>query len=69
MAMYESHRASALSLEISVGVSRFISSIVNGVADMRAAHRTRLALSNLTDAQLDDIGLCRSDVNALFTRR
>lgn len=69
MAMYETRGASALSLEISVGVGRIIAAVVNGIADIRAAHQTRVALSKLTDAQLDDIGLNRADVNGMFVGR
>jgi len=66
MATYDTTRTSALSLEISAGISRAISAVLNGISDLRAAHRTRIALSSLTDVQLDDIGLCRADIRTRF---
>ncbi len=66
MAMYDTNRTSSLSLEISARISRAVSVLMTGFADLRAARRTRAALSNLTDSQLEDIGLCRGDIAAYF---
>ena len=44
-------------------LGRFIVSAINGVADWNDARVTRNALSKLTDRELDDIGLCRGDID------
>ncbi len=46
----------------------FFSSIVSAVAAWNDARVTRNALSRLTDRELDDIGLCRGDIDAIARR-
>lgn len=46
-------------------VSSFIVSIVSAVAEWNDARQTRHALDGLTDRELDDIGLCRGDIEAI----
>ncbi|GAA6209695.1 DUF1127 domain-containing protein [Cognatishimia sp. WU-CL00825] len=39
-----------------------VSEILNGFVVWYTKHKTRKALLDLSEAQLDDIGLCRADV-------
>ncbi|MEX0316629.1 MULTISPECIES: DUF1127 domain-containing protein [unclassified Ruegeria] len=40
-------------------------SVVNAVVDWNDARATRNALSDLSDRELEDIGLCRGDIDAV----
>jgi len=44
-------------------IGRGIVIAMNAVADWNDARVTRNALSKLTDRELDDIGLCRGDID------
>ncbi len=46
-------------------IGRFIVSMINGLADWNDTRVTRNALAKLTDRELDDIGLCRGDIDDL----
>lgn len=48
-------------------LSRAISNFVADIAAWNEARATRLALSRLTDHELDDIGLRRADLGHLST--
>ncbi|OWU85484.1 hypothetical protein ATO6_00580 [Oceanicola sp. 22II-s10i] len=49
-------------------IGRFISNAIITVADWNDARVTRNALSRLTDRELDDIGLCRGDIDDVTAR-
>jgi uncharacterized protein YjiS (DUF1127 family) len=57
MAVTDTHRAAA-----SVTVSHGFSGIVAKFLAWKVAYQTRKALSRLSDRQLEDIGLDRSDI-------
>lgn len=46
-------------------VASFFTSLVSAVAEWNDERRTRRALDVLTDRELDDIGLCRGDIDAI----
>lgn len=46
-------------------ISSFFASLVSAVAEWNDERRTRHALDGLTDRELDDIGLCRGDIDAI----
>lgn len=48
--------------------SGFITSLLAAVANWNDARMTRNALSKLSDRELDDIGLCRGDIDGIVTR-
>ncbi len=65
MAAYESSRAApfgAISIFRSV---QFVSNAAAGFAAWNDARVTRNALGKLSDRELDDIGLCRGDVDLI----
>lgn len=65
MAAYQSSRAApfgAISIFRSV---QFMSNAVNSVAGWNDGRMTRKALGKLSDRELDDIGLCRGDVDMI----
>jgi len=49
-------------------IGRAIVMAINTVADWNDARVTRNALSKLTDRELDDIGLCRGDIDDVTAR-
>ncbi|WP_416236758.1 DUF1127 domain-containing protein [Yoonia sp. 67] len=49
-------------------VSSFFVSVVGAVAAWNDARLTRNALSKLSARELDDIGLCYSDIDAIAAR-
>lgn len=50
-------------------VARFFAGIVAAVAAWNDARVTRNALAKLSDRELDDIGLCRADIDQIIARR
>jgi uncharacterized protein YjiS (DUF1127 family) len=51
------------------GFTGMLGTIVGVMADWNDARATRKALSKLSDRELDDIGLCRGDIDAIATAR
>ncbi|NDV52268.1 DUF1127 domain-containing protein [Salipiger sp. PrR003] len=51
------------------GVCAAATRIVAWVKASSDAKRTRTQLEQLTDRQLDDIGICRGDIRLICTRR
>lgn len=47
------------------GIGRRLAAIFHAVAAWNDARATRKALSKLTDRELEDIGLCRGDIDNL----
>ena len=50
-------------------IARVIAALVAAVAAWNDARLTRNALSRLSDRELDDIGLCRADIETLTAVR
>jgi uncharacterized protein YjiS (DUF1127 family) len=65
MAAYETSRPAPFgSISIFRAVQN-ISALLSTVANWNDARVTRKALSKLTDRELDDIGLCRGDIEMI----
>ncbi len=45
-----------------------VSSVVDSIASWNDARMTRTALAKLSDRELDDIGLCRGDIEFIAAR-
>jgi uncharacterized protein YjiS (DUF1127 family) len=65
MAAYETSRAAPLSAIATYRVMNTVSAAVHAVATWNDTRITRKALSKLSDRELDDIGLCRGDIDLL----
>ncbi len=63
MSAFESTRTAK-----SFGAFDLVSSVVASVASWNDARLTRNALAKLTDRELDDIGLCRGDIELVASR-
>ncbi|XDA97483.1 DUF1127 domain-containing protein [Sulfitobacter sp. LCG007] len=48
-------------------VARFVGDVIASVIAWNDARATRNALSALSDRELDDIGLCRGDIDSVAT--
>ncbi|MFN3641688.1 MAG: DUF1127 domain-containing protein [Gemmobacter sp.] len=46
-------------------ISRFLTATLAAIAAWNDARITRNALSRLSDRELDDIGLCRADIDTI----
>ena len=46
-------------------VTRFIARVVAGISAWNETRVTRSALSQLSDRELEDIGLCRGDIHTI----
>jgi uncharacterized protein YjiS (DUF1127 family) len=64
MTAYSTNRAAA-----SVGVVSVLTNMITAVSDWNDARVTRKALGKLTDRELDDIGLCRGDIEDIASAR
>lgn len=65
MAAYETSRAAPFG---AISIFRFVQYVTDATATVAAwndARVTRKALSKLSDRELDDIGLCRGDVDLI----
>lgn len=51
------------------GLLTAVTRMVNRVRASSDARRTRAKLEQLTDRQLEDIGICRGDIQLIGTRR
>lgn len=67
MAAFETNRPVAGGALFSGRVSTVFSDTVAAVAAWNDARVTRNALGKLSDRELDDIGLCRGDIELLTT--
>jgi uncharacterized protein YjiS (DUF1127 family) len=65
MAAYETSRAAPLGAVSTFRTVQAVEGIFATVAAWNDARVTRKALSKLTDRELDDIGLCRGDIEML----
>ena len=43
-----------------------VESVIESIKTWNTKRRTRVVLNTLTDRELDDIGLCRADLNERF---
>lgn len=69
MAAFDTHRTSVGSHGLFGHISATITATVSAVASWNDARATRKALSALTDRELDDIGLCRGDIDAVIENK
>lgn len=67
MAAYESNRPVAAGALNGGRISAVFSSTFASLAAWNDARVTRNALGKLSDRELDDIGLCRGDIDVLVT--
>jgi uncharacterized protein YjiS (DUF1127 family) len=65
MAAYETSRTAPLGAISIFRAVQNISNVLTTVAMWNDARVTRKALSKLTDRELDDIGLCRGDIEMI----
>lgn len=65
MAAFETTYIPAQGASFGNRLSATIWAAVASISTWNDARKTRIALSRLTDRELDDIGLCRGDIDAL----
>jgi uncharacterized protein YjiS (DUF1127 family) len=63
MAAFETTRSAPFGATSTYHFIQFISTALATVKDWNDARVTRKALSTLSDRELDDIGLCRGDID------
>lgn len=69
MAVIEQTTEVSLISILAYRVANAVSNLVAEIAALHDAQRTRKALMELTNAELDDIGLCRGDIDRVARRR
>ncbi|MEX0308485.1 MAG: DUF1127 domain-containing protein [Ruegeria sp.] len=69
MAALDTTRTTTGSFGLVGRIGAFFASVVNTVAEWNDARATRNALNGLTDRELDDIGLCRGDIDVVAEGR
>lgn len=67
MAVLDTTRATTGSFGLVGRIGAFFASVVNTVVEWNDSRVTRNALNGLTDRELEDIGLCRGDIEVLAT--
>lgn len=65
MAAYETSRVAPFGAIATFRVVQTVLSVVNAIRAWNDARVTRAALSRLSDRELDDIGLCRGDIDRI----
>lgn len=65
MALLDTSRTAFGSNSAVSSVTRFLAAAVNAIVDWNDSRVTRNALSALTDRELEDIGLCRGDIEGV----
>ena len=65
MAAFETTRSAPFGATSTYHFIQFVSNALGMVKDWNDARVTRKALSTLSDRELDDIGLCRGDIDHL----
>ena len=68
MAAYESSRAAPVGAISLLRVAHFVSETFSSLSAWNDARVTRGALGNLSDRELDDIGLSRGDIEFIAAR-
>lgn len=69
MAALDNIRTTTGSFGLVGRISAAFASVLNTVIEWNDARVTRNALNGLTDRELDDIGLCRGDIDTMAERR
>ncbi|MFU8863180.1 MAG: DUF1127 domain-containing protein [Rhodobacterales bacterium] len=69
MAVYDAPRTNAQAAGLNTGMTGFFSTMVGVVSAWNDARITRNALSKLSDRELEDIGLCRGDIDLVVKTR
>lgn len=69
MAAYETTRPAPFGAISTFHLVQTVSDLVAAVIAWNDARATRAALSRLSDRELDDIGLCRGDIDDICARR
>jgi uncharacterized protein YjiS (DUF1127 family) len=65
MAAYETTRSAPFGAIATFRTVQFVLSIVDAFRTWNDARMTRIALDKLSDRELDDIGLCRGDIDQI----
>ena len=65
MAVYDTHRTYGAGQTYAGRTVSFFSALTGSVASWNDQRQTRKALSQLTDRELDDIGLIRGDIDRI----
>ncbi len=65
MAAYETSRAAPFGAIATFRAVQVVLSIVDTFRNWNDARMTRIALDKLSDRELDDIGLCRGDIDQI----
>ncbi|MFN3823502.1 MAG: DUF1127 domain-containing protein [Pseudorhodobacter sp.] len=65
MAAYETTRTAPFGAITTFRIVQFFGKVFAAVSGWNDARVTRNALGKLSDRELDDIGLCRDDINRL----
>ncbi|MBT9244544.1 DUF1127 domain-containing protein [Gemmobacter fulvus] len=65
MAAYETTRTAPFGAISTYRFIQFVSTFFAAIADWNDARVTRNALGKLSDRELDDIGLCRGDIDLI----
>lgn len=68
MAAYETTRTAPFGAISTYRFVQFVSNMFAAVADWNDARVTRNALGKLSDRELDDIGLCRGDIDQIGSK-
>ncbi len=68
MAALDHTRVASGSFGLFGRIGAFFASVVTAVVDWNEARMTRNALNQLSNRELDDIGLCRGDIDNLGSR-
>lgn len=69
MAALDTTRTTTGSFGLVGRIGATFASVVNAVAEWNDARVTRNTLSGLTDRELEDIGLCRGDIDVVVEGR
>lgn len=65
MAAYETSRAAPFGAIAIFRIVRFVNDSLTALSTWNDARVTRKALAKLSDRELDDIGLCRGDIELI----
>ena len=69
MSVYENSHAQIAIAGVADRIGRVILAMVSSIRDLIDTRRTRKMLSRLTNAELDDIGLERGDIDRVARRQ
>jgi uncharacterized protein YjiS (DUF1127 family) len=65
MSAFETTRSAPFGATTTYQFVQFVSNVLASVKNWNDARVTRKALSSLSDRELDDIGLCRGDIERI----